>query len=217
MAAVDVYLEVTPKKVFAVAPQWPGWCRSGRDREAALAALSAYAPRYQAVARAAGVKAPLKPDLKVVATVAGDASTTFGVPGRLGPGDLEPITTRRRERDLALLRGSWDVLDEVVANSPAELRKGPRGGGRDRDKMIAHVLDAETGYARYIGLKLKPPAAGDRGAVRAHRRQILDALATAPQVASVEGRRHWPFTYIVRRMAWHALDHAWEMEDRREP
>src|SRR5438067_302187 len=28
------------------------------------------------------------------------------------------------------------------------------------------------------------------------------------------GDRGWPVRYAARRMAWHVLDHAWEMEDR---
>jgi hypothetical protein len=28
-------------------------------------------------------------------------------------------------------------------------------------------------------------------------------------------RRPWEPRYAVRRSAWHALDHAWEIEDRR--
>jgi hypothetical protein len=27
----------------------------------------------------------------------------------------------------------------------------------------------------------------------------------------------WPPRYAARRIAWHALDHAWEIEDRSEP
>ena len=30
------------------------------------------------------------------------------------------------------------------------------------------------------------------------------------------GRKGWPHRYAARRMAWHVLDHAWEMQDRTE-
>jgi hypothetical protein len=40
-----IYLEVGSKRVFAVAMERPGWCRSGRDEDAALKALVAYGPR----------------------------------------------------------------------------------------------------------------------------------------------------------------------------
>ena len=28
------------------------------------------------------------------------------------------------------------------------------------------------------------------------------------------GGKRWPAPYAIRRSAWHALDHAWEIEDR---
>jgi hypothetical protein len=105
------------------------------------------------------------------------------------------------------------VFDEVVAASPAELRKGPRGGGRDRDKMVGHVLEAEVAYANYVGLKLRMP---DASSLAAHRRTLLEAIGRAgTAVATPEGKRRWPMAYIARRVAWHVLDHAWEMADRR--
>jgi hypothetical protein len=47
----------------------------------------------------------------------------------------------------------WPTFDEIAAASPAELRKGPRGGGRDRDRdqLIGHVVGADTAYARKLG------------------------------------------------------------------
>jgi hypothetical protein len=49
-----------------------------------------------------------------------------------------------------------------------------------------------------IGVRLKAP---DRTALRAG---LLNAGADTK----------WPVPYAIRRIAWHALDHAWEMEDR---
>jgi hypothetical protein len=31
------------------------------------------------------------------------------------------------------------------------------------------------------------------------------------------GGKRWPARYAIRRSAWHALDHAWEIEDRAGP
>jgi hypothetical protein len=36
-----------------------------------------------------------------------------------------------------------------------ELRKGPRGGGRDPEKIMEHVLGAEASYFRQLGWKHK--------------------------------------------------------------
>ena len=55
---IPVYLELSAKKVFACSVDFPGWCRSGRDEEAALEALADYAPRYAEVARRAKVAFP---------------------------------------------------------------------------------------------------------------------------------------------------------------
>jgi hypothetical protein len=106
------------------------------------------------------------------------------------------------------------VLDEIAAKSPPTLKKGPRGGGRDRDKMLAHVVDAEAAYARKIGVKYKPPAFDDAGAVKAARAEIVAVLgATSDGTPPVP--KGWPPRYAARRLVWHVLDHAWEMEDKR--
>ena len=99
---------------------------------------------------------------------------------------------------------------------PAELRKGPRGGGRDRDKMVGHVAESDGYYAREIGITGKQPdptdRAGDRGDARRDARDPRAARRTARRSPG----RTWTTRYAARRIAWHALDHAWEMEDRRE-
>ena len=51
--SIPVYLEVGARRTFAGALDWPGWCRSGRDETAALAALVAYGGRYQRAIRSA--------------------------------------------------------------------------------------------------------------------------------------------------------------------
>jgi len=194
-----VYVEVGGKRAFASAADWPGWSRSGKTEPAALEALAAYAPRYAKVARLARVEFPEDAsDLNVVERLNGNASTDFGVPGMPAKNESKPLTDAEAARMVALVEACWKYLDNVVARSPQALTKGPRGGGRDRDKMYAHVLEAELGYARQIGVRIKEP---DRGALRA-------ALRNPNPDA------RWPVAYAVRRIAWHALDHAWEMEDR---
>jgi hypothetical protein len=201
---MKVYVEAADKKAFACAVDWPGWCRAGKDEDAAVASLVAYADRYAEVAALAAVAfRPGQPD--VVERVPGNATTAFGAPGVVPALDEGAKVT---DKVIALLEASWDYLDRVVASSPAELRKGPRGGGRDRDKMLQHVLGAESAYARQIGVKHKEPDFADPGAVQSLRDDIVAALR-----AGVKGTK-WPPRYFVRRSAWHVLDHAWEMQDR---
>jgi hypothetical protein len=195
---LGVYLEVGAKRVFASAADWPGWSRSGKDEGTALENLAAYAPRYARVARLARLEIPQDPSFDVIERMKGNATTEFGAPGIPAKSESKPMTAKEIERMALLVDAAWKYLDQVVAKAPQELRKGPRGGGRDRDKMYAHVLDAELAYASGIGLRLRQP---DRKALR-------EAFFHPNPVAK------WPVPYAMRRIAWHALDHAWEMEDR---
>lgn len=214
-----VYLEVGSKRVFACSLEWPGWCRSGKTEDAALETLAAYAPRYAPVAAEAGKRFPKHaPDsLEVVERLKGSATTDFGAPAEAATADLEPLTKAQAGRLADFVRASWVVFDRVVATAPASLRKGPRGGGRDRDKIVDHVLGAEVAYARKVGLRLSQPDPDDVEAVEALRSSIETTIRDArkPQVAELP--KGWPFRYAARRFAWHLLDHAWEIEDRSEP
>src|SRR5690606_9634420 len=107
-------------------------------------------------------------------------------------------------------------FDEVAAATPEELRKGPRGGGRDRDKMITHVLEAENSYARQIGIRVPAPALGDLEAIEAQRLAIAAVLGERSDGGPVVPEKKWTARYAARRIAWHVLDHAWEMIDRTE-
>jgi hypothetical protein len=209
-----VYLEVGKKKVFACALEWPGWARSGRTEELALTALDDYADRYAEVCSVAGVRFPDHRDVVVVERVAGNATTDFGAPDRVPDADLAAVTAAQAARAAALVRAAWDVLDRIAAESPESLRKGPRGGGRDRDKMVDHVLGAEASYARKIGVRHRQPALDDRAAIDAMRAEIVAVLAAPSPDGAAPVPRGWPVRYAARRIAWHVLDHAWEMEDR---
>jgi predicted RNase H-like HicB family nuclease len=210
-----VGLEVSDRKVFAWALDWPGWCRAGKTEEDALEALATYLDRYAPVARRAGERLPKTAGraFDVRERVTGDATTEFGAPGAVAAADREKVTPAMARRQAALLRAAWAVLDEVAAASSPELRKGPRGGGRDRDKMLAHVVDAESSYARKIGVKYRAPAFDDAAGLAAVRAEILAVLG-APSDGAPPVPNGWPPRYAARRLVWHVLDHAWEMEDR---
>lgn len=215
--ATRVYVEQGKRRVFACSVDWPGWCRSGKTESAALDALAAYVPRYAVVPAEAGIPFPddAGEHLDVVERVTGNATTDFGAPAVSPARDLEPLTTVEADRLATLVAAVWPVFDRVVVAAPAELRKGPRGGGRDRDKIVDHVLGAEAGYARMLGLRYAQPAADDEVAAAALREAIVNALRTArgPEPLRDKG---WPIRYAARRIAWHVIDHAWEIEDRSE-
>jgi hypothetical protein len=218
---IEVYVEHTAKRAVAGAIEWPGWCRVGRDEASALEALLAYGPRYAAALAGQHGFAPPPSlgDLAVVERMAGDSSTDFGVPG-LAPG----ADSRQIGADLArlqgILRACWGALERSAqAAEGAELRLGPRGGGRSLTGILEHVLGAEQSYLRRIAYR--PPAqegADLRGYAAQMREAACEALAEAAAGNLPErgprGGAMWPPRYYVRRSAWHVLDHAWEIADR---
>lgn len=211
--ATPVAVETGGKKVFVWAVEWPGWCRSAKTEELALDALADYATRYEVVAEKAGLRFPQPDAFDISERLPGSASTDFGVPGAISEWDRQPVKAAEATRAGKLLTAAWDVLAAVAAASPEELTKGPRGGGRDRDKMLDHVVGSEAGYGRQIGIKHKQPAFDDEEAVAALRAD-LKAVLSKPSDGSPLRPNGWPARYATRRIVWHVLDHAWEMEDR---
>jgi hypothetical protein len=188
-----VYLEVGKTWTFACAIDHPGWQRRGKGELAALEALEDYRSRY-----GDAVGSAPEGELHVVGTVVGTMTTDFGAPDVAGPWDDEPL----QPGEVVALDACWQALDRAVLEASAELRKGPRGGGRDRDQVVDHVREAERAYARKLGARVTP-----RTPWPEQRAAILAALPEASEQA-------WPVKYAVRRLAWHVLDHAWEIEDK---
>ncbi len=209
----DIYVELGGKKAIAWSLEWPGWCRICTSEEAAVQALIDTEARYRLIAQQAGYDF-VPGDLVVVERLPGDGNTAWGVPSVLAPAEIRPIDAAIAQRNVALLRASWDMLEEVVAAAPLQLRKGPRGGGRDRDEIWHHVIEAERAYARKIGVRQKPFEMNDKGALKAMREEIAAVLSkSSTDEPLVSGE--WNISYAVRRMAWHVVDHIWEIEDRR--
>lgn len=210
-----VYLELGPKKVFACSVDWPGLCRVRRSEEQALDALRDYEPRYRPIAERAGLAFELG-ELAVVERVKGGSTTDFGAPEAIPELDGAPVDAEEAGRGVALLRAAWAAFAEAAAEAPAELRKGPRGGGRDRDKMVAHVIEAERSYARKVGVRHRPFDLTDPVPLAALRDELVDVLGR-PSDGAPLAARGWPARYAVRRIVWHVLDHLWEMRDRAGP
>jgi hypothetical protein len=211
-----VAVEATDKRAFATALDWPGWCRAGRDEDAALSALAAYRERYAPVAATAGVSfVGPEFDLTVIDRVRGSATTDFGAPDRPASVEHDALTAAAARRLATLVGAVWTVLDRVVGAAPPSLRKGPRGGGRDRDAIVEHVLAAERAYATKLGIRVRQPHLGEDTEIGAMREAILTVLGTARAGAPLVDHG-WLPRYTARRIAWHVLDHAWEIEDRSE-
>ena len=192
-AVIRVYLEVDRTWCFACAVDHPGWQRRGRGEQDALEVLESYRERY-----GEAVGAVPQGELHVIGSLPGNATTGFGAPDARGPWDDEPLT----DPELRAVERCWEAFDAVAATVSAELRKGPRGGGRDRDGIVDHVREAERSYGRKVGARVPPrtPWPDQRAA-------ILERLADPTH-------DQWPPKYAARRIAWHVLDHAWEMQDK---
>ena len=219
---IPVIVERGSKKAFASAVEWPGWSRGGRDETQALEALVAYGARYKSAMRAAARDLIPPPDtsaVRVVERLKGDTTTDFGVPTRGGAADERPVNEAELNRLSALLRAAWAAFDRAArAAAGVELAKGPRGGGRDLDPIIDHVLGAEESYVTAIGGRRPPDATDADARTKQIHNEVLAALAARargePPAPSRRTSPLWTPRYFVRRSAWHVLDHAWEIEDR---
>lgn len=220
---VEVYLEIGQKRTFAGALDWPGWCRIGRDELSALQALLDYGPRYAQILHQAQIDFHTPDDLStftVVERLAGNATTDFGAPDVAPSADMPAINEADLRRYRALLKAYWQAFDAaVIAATGKELRKGPRGGGRELEGVIDHVLGADAAYLGSLGQRFKRNESGDRSEeLRRARQAILAALSASVQGELPERRPRggaiWKPRYFVRRVAWHLLDHIWEIEDR---
>jgi hypothetical protein len=220
---IDVYLEVGKKRTFAGAIDWPGWCRNGRDADEALQTLFEYGPRYARAVRTArlGFKIPADVSVfKMSERVKGSATTDFGATDASLSSDAEPINAPELRRFQAILRACWRAFDASVRSAHGQsLAKGPRGGGRDLDKIINHLLESEGGYLGALGWKLEREEEDDPARLLKHtRKTILEGLAAAARgeipAKGPRGGVRWTPRYFIRREAWHVLDHAWELEDR---
>jgi len=220
---IEVYLEIGQTRTFAGALDWPGWCRSGRDEATAVQALCDYGPRYAHALQRTPLRFRVPSEasaLVVVERLTGNATTNFGAPNLALSGDTKPIDPTEQQRWQVVLNACWRTFDMAVraAALPA-LSTGPRGGGRTLTKIIQHVRDVDASYLTSLGGKLKPSDEDEPSQALAHiRHTILTTLIAAARgevpARGPRGGVRWTPRYFVRRLAWHELDHAWEITDR---
>jgi hypothetical protein len=205
------------KRTVACAFDWSGWDRSAKTEEDALRVLESYRPRYATVAALAGLSDEFGAagDLAVVERLEGIGMTDYyGLSGRAAGPEQDQMTEPECERKLALLRATWTYFDEVAARASPELRKGPRGGGRERDEIIRHVNGAEIAeFATKVGVRTPLDARLNPDELRAHRDAFFAAIRETNARGAAAGS-WWTVQFLIRRCAWHMLDHAWEMEDK---
>ncbi len=204
------------KKIVAVAPDWPGLERGAKTEDAVMARLQSYLPRYAQVAKLAGMEGEFAAmtAVDVIERYTGTGSTDFwGISFAFSSLDQQPLSSEELERQLTLMQAGWAFFDSVRGRVSAEMQKGPRGGGRDRDQIVRHTLGVEKDWAEKVGLHMLDNAnLTDDKTLSAHR----DAYCKAIRAFHAEGKmaRTWPLRYLIRHTAYHTLDHAWEMEDK---
>jgi hypothetical protein len=213
-----VALEAGPKgkKVVAVAPDWPGLERGGKTDEAAVETLVSYLPRYAKVATLAGMDVEFAATTKVdiVEQYPGVGSTDFwGISFAFSSIDRKQMSNTDLERELKLMQACWTFFDDVRGRVSEDMKKGPRGGGRDRDRIVRHVVRCEQDWAKKLGLHTpQGEVVTDDDRLTAFR----DAYCAAIRTFHSEGKaaRTWPLRYLIRHIAFHTMDHTWEMEDK---
>jgi hypothetical protein len=213
-----VTIEIGPKgkKVAAVAPDFPGLERGAKTQDAAIAKLESYMPRYMQVAKLAGMEEAFAAitTLDIVEQYPGTGSTDFwGVSFAFSSIDRQTVSRDELEREITLMQACWTFFDSVRLRVSAEMQKGPRGGGRERDHIVRHTLAAEMmDWAPKLGLPSLYEEQLTDEIISAHRAAYCDAI----RAFHAEGKmaRNWHLRYLIRHTAYHTLDHAWEMEDK---
>jgi hypothetical protein len=213
-----VVLEAGPKekKFAAVAPDWPGLERGATNGDAAIEKLRSYVPRYANVAKLAGreIQFAALDGIDVVEQYRGTGSTDFwGISFAFSSIDGRRMSGTELERELSLMRACWKFFDGVRARVSAEMQKGPRGGGRDRDHIVRHTLANEQDWARKVGVRIPEGlVVTDARGLRAYREDYCAAIREFH--AEDKKARTWPLPFLIRHTAYHTMDHAWEMEDK---
>jgi hypothetical protein len=207
------------KKSVAFSLDWPGWSRGAKTAELAVEMLEAYRDRYRPIARIAGMLAEFDAagPLEIVEDRVGTGSTDFwGISFSPSSTEHGPMPEAEMERKLTLLGASWSFFDDIATRVSAEMRKGPRGGGRSRDEIVRHVMRVESlDFAKQVGLQEE-----DDGAVltlegrRRHREAFVAAMRDYNAGKVDRKMRSWTLPFLIRHSAFHTLDHGWEMEDK---
>jgi hypothetical protein len=206
------------KKVVAFALDWPGWSRGAKEPGAAVELLDAYRARYRPVAVLAGLGREFDAAgaLNLVEYHVGVGSTDFwGI--SFAPSSFEqgPMPDDDLDRKLTLLDAAWRCFDDVGARVSAELARGPRGGGRTRDQIRRHVINNERyDLAKRVGVLPTPDEVLTPEVVASHRQGFVAAMRAYNAEGKLARGRNWTIALLLRHTAFHALDHAWEMEDK---
>lgn len=206
------------RRSVAFSLDWPGWSWGAKTADLALSTLESYRERYRPVAGLAGMAREFDAagPLEIVEDRVGTGSTDFwGISFSPSATEQAPMAEAELERKIALLRACWAFFDGVASRVSPEMRRGSRGGGRDRDRIIRHTIRTESeNFAKQVGLRIPEEAALTPDGLRQHRESYLAAIRAYHAGEVPRRMRSWTLPFLIRHSAFHTLDHAWEMEDK---
>jgi hypothetical protein len=206
------------KRAVAFAVDWHGWSRGAKTSDVAVETLESYRERYRPIADLAGMAREFDHAglIEIVEEKVGTGSVDFwGISFSPASMERDPLDEAELERGITLLRACWAFFDNVAARVSPEMRKGPRGGGRERDEIIRHVFRVESlDFAKQVGLQMEdgPTLAGE--ALAQYREDFVAGIRVYNAGQFTRRMRSWTLPFLIRHSAFHTLDHAWEMEDK---
>jgi hypothetical protein len=206
------------KRSVAFSLDWPGWSRGAKTADQALETLEAYRERYRPIAVLArmGKEFDAAGPLEVVEDRVGTGSTDFwGISFSPSSTEQGPMSEAELDRKLKLLQAAWAFFDDVAAHVSPEMAKGPRGGGRDRNRIVRHTIRTESeDFAKQVGIRIPEEAALSPEGLQQHRQTYLAAMRAYNAGKIDRKMRSWTLPFLIRHSAFHTLDHAWEMQDK---
>lgn len=208
------------KRFVAYAIDWPGLERNGKTVVEAFEKMDAYRQRYRVIAERAGYLAAYEkvPPAKIVQDYEGTGSTDFwGISFAHGPNDHEPLSDSDLEQQLSLLNACWDEFDDIGERVSPEMQRGPRGGGRNRDEIVSHLVYAELTWLKKLDIRPEFKEILPFEQRKIHHQGVIDELRRRHQEGlpvKAKGGPPWKVRFTIRHLAYHVMDHAWEMEDK---
>jgi len=206
------------KRSVAFSLDWPGWSRGAKSAELALETLEAYRERYRPIAVLARMADEFDAAgaLEVVEDRVGTGSTDFwGISFSPSSTEHGPMGEAELDRKITILQACWTFFDDVAARVSPEMRRGPRGGGRDRNRIIRHTIRTESeDFAKQVGLRIPEEAALTPEGLQRHRETYVAAMHDYNAGKVERPMRSWTLPFLIRHSAFHTLDHAWEMQDK---
>ena len=175
----------------------------GRTRHAAIETLLDYVERYRVVTDRAGIEFRPGPDRR-----------------RRAAGGFGDDRLRRARRDRRA-RAPPRSASRKRSGSP---RSSARRGTCSTTSSPEHPPSSARGHEAAGGTATRWCNTSSRPSSRTPASSGSTSRSSAPISAATSSPRSgqrptdtaWPVRYAARRIAWHVLDHAWEIEDRSE-